>query len=93
MLSVYLLIVANGSTDSGIFITTSNNTSFPNKFKNVDHCLGFRSELTKVEGSLTFLKSAEKLEFMDIWILADSRSSIQYFSNWMTVGERPAHLS
>ncbi|GFU34326.1 RNase H domain-containing protein [Trichonephila clavipes] len=49
---------------------------------NPDHCSVFRSELIAISGDLHHaLDSCED----SIWILTDSRSSVQYLKNWLKI--------
>ncbi|GFV85840.1 RNase H domain-containing protein [Trichonephila clavipes] len=47
--------------------------------RNPDHCSVFRSELIAISGALDHALNSYK---DSIWILTDSRSSIQYLKNW-----------
>ncbi|GFY08751.1 RNase H domain-containing protein [Trichonephila clavipes] len=47
--------------------------------RNSDHCSVFRSELIAISGALDHALNSYK---DSIWILNDSRSSIQYLKNW-----------
>ncbi|GFU63516.1 RNase H domain-containing protein [Trichonephila clavipes] len=47
--------------------------------RNSDHCSVFRSELIAISGALDHALNSYK---DSIWILTDSRSSIQYLKNW-----------
>ncbi|GFX97229.1 RNase H domain-containing protein [Trichonephila clavipes] len=53
--------------------------------KNADHCFVFRPELIAISGALDHALNSNK---DSIWILADSRSSIQYLKNWPKIMER-----
>ncbi|XP_042909411.1 ribonuclease H-like [Parasteatoda tepidariorum] len=46
----------------------------------------FRSELIAIRKGLQFAARAD--HFQDIWILTDSRASIQHISNWDIVGDQ-----
>ncbi|GFY02142.1 RNase H domain-containing protein [Trichonephila clavipes] len=63
-----------GRADSTIFSNTPGN-DVKISIRNSDHCFVFRSELIAISGALDSYKDS-------IWILADSRSSIQYLRNW-----------
>ncbi|GFT02217.1 RNase H domain-containing protein [Trichonephila clavipes] len=67
-----------GRAGSGIF---SNTPESDVKFsiRNPDHCTVFRLELIAVSSALDHALSSHK---DSIWILSDSRSSIQYLKNW-----------
>ncbi|GFS65668.1 uncharacterized protein TNCV_1925061 [Trichonephila clavipes] len=47
--------------------------------RNPEHCSVFRSELSAISGALDHALNSYK---GSIWILTDSRSSIQYLKNW-----------
>ncbi|GFX96356.1 RNase H domain-containing protein [Trichonephila clavipes] len=67
-----------GRAGSGIF---SNTPEYDVKIsiRNPDHCSVFRSELIAISGALDHALNSYK---DSIWILTDSRSSIQYLKNW-----------
>ncbi|XP_042901433.2 uncharacterized protein [Parasteatoda tepidariorum] len=48
----------------------------------------FRSELIAIENGLRHVENIAEPDFKHIWILTDSKSSIQHLSNWMNVGDR-----
>ncbi|GFV84672.1 RNase H domain-containing protein [Trichonephila clavipes] len=79
-----LIIYTDGSrsdTDrvgSGIFCNTPGN-DVKISIRNPDHCSVFRLELIDVSGVLDHALNSYK---DSIWILTDSRSSIQYLKNW-----------
>ncbi|GFW64681.1 RNase H domain-containing protein [Trichonephila clavipes] len=79
-----LIIYTDGSrsdTDragSGIFSNTPGN-DVKISIKNPDHCSVFRPELIAISGTLDHALNSYK---DSIWILTDSRSSIQYLKNW-----------
>ncbi|GFX64610.1 putative RNA-directed DNA polymerase from transposon BS [Trichonephila clavipes] len=56
------------------------------KIKNPNYCSVFRSELIAISG----LQCAAQLEdrFQEIWILTDSRASIQHLANWGDIGDQ-----
>ncbi|GFV27098.1 RNase H domain-containing protein [Trichonephila clavipes] len=67
-----------GRAGSGIFSNTPGN-DVKISIMNSDHCSIFRSELIAISGALdSTLNSCKD----SIWILTDSRSSIQYIKNW-----------
>ncbi|GFU14117.1 RNase H domain-containing protein [Trichonephila clavipes] len=78
-----LIIYSEGSrsdTDragSGIFSNTPGNDVKIN-IRNSDHCSVFRTELIAISGALDHALENHK---DSIWILTDSRSSIQYLKN------------
>ncbi|XP_054711316.1 uncharacterized protein LOC129220907 [Uloborus diversus] len=81
-----ILIYTDGSKDelnntgSGVFIES---LSVQLSRRNPDNCSVFRSELIAInEGLNTILHDTK---YGDIWILTDSRSSIQYLQNWSSV--------
>ncbi|GFX29135.1 RNase H domain-containing protein [Trichonephila clavipes] len=55
--------------------------------RNADHASVFRTELTAIMSSLSFIKNIRDLAFSEIWILTDNRSSIQHLSNWPSIGD------
>ncbi|GFU40554.1 RNase H domain-containing protein [Trichonephila clavipes] len=63
-----------GRAGSGIFSNTPGN-DVKISIRNPDHCSVFRLELIAISGALNSYKDS-------IWILTDSRSSIQYLKNW-----------
>ncbi|GFU80228.1 RNase H domain-containing protein [Trichonephila clavipes] len=66
-----------GRAGSGLFSNTpGNDVKF--SIRNPAHCSVFRSEPIAISGALNFYKDS-------IWILTDSRSSIQYLKNWLKV--------
>ncbi|GFV65669.1 RNase H domain-containing protein [Trichonephila clavipes] len=67
-----------GRTGNGIFSNTHGN-DVKISIRNPDHCSVFRSELIAVSGALDYALNSCK---DNIWILTDSRSSIQYMKNW-----------
>ncbi|GFW20304.1 RNase H domain-containing protein [Trichonephila clavipes] len=76
-----LIIYTDGSrsdTGSGIFSNTPGN-DVKISIRNPDHCSVFRSELIAISGALDHALNSYK---DSIWILTDSRSSIQYLKNW-----------
>ncbi|GFT79012.1 RNase H domain-containing protein [Trichonephila clavipes] len=70
-----------GRTGSGIFsITPGNDVKI--SIRNPDHCSVFRSELIAISGALDHALNSYK---DSIWILTDSRSSIEYLKNWSKI--------
>ncbi|GBN38862.1 hypothetical protein AVEN_210583-1 [Araneus ventricosus] len=67
---------------SGIYITTHNQELKIHR-RNPDFCSVFRSELIAIDEGLDSLSSFSCSD--EIWILTDSRSSIQHSSNWHRV--------
>ncbi|GFV08040.1 uncharacterized protein TNCV_1046691 [Trichonephila clavipes] len=66
------------SAGSVIFSNTPEN-DVKISIRNTDHCSVFRSELIAISGALDHALNSFK---DSIWILRDSRSSIQYFKSW-----------
>ncbi|PRD36687.1 UNVERIFIED_CONTAM: hypothetical protein NCL1_07822 [Trichonephila clavipes] len=74
-----LIIYTDGShSDMSIFSNTSGN-DVKISIKNSDNCSVFRSELIAFSGELDQALNSNK---DNIWILTDSRSSIQHLKNW-----------
>ncbi|GFY35202.1 RNase H domain-containing protein [Trichonephila clavipes] len=67
-----------GRTGSGSFSKTPGN-DVKISIRNPDHCSVFRLELIAISGALDHALNSYK---DIIWILTDSRSSIQYLKNW-----------
>ncbi|GFV97254.1 RNase H domain-containing protein [Trichonephila clavipes] len=67
-----------GRAGSGIFSNTPGN-DVKISIRNPDHCPVFRSELIAISGALDHAVNSYK---DSIWILTDSRSSIQYLKIW-----------
>ncbi|GFS59536.1 putative RNA-directed DNA polymerase from transposon BS [Trichonephila clavipes] len=67
-----------GRAGSGIFSNTPGN-DVKISIRNSDHCSVFRSELIAIRGALDHALNSYN---DSIWILTDSRSSIQYLKNW-----------
>ncbi|GFT52842.1 putative RNA-directed DNA polymerase from transposon BS [Trichonephila clavipes] len=57
------------------------------KIKNPNFCSVFRSELTAVRRGLQYACETQ-VQFQDVWILTDSRASIQHPSNWKSIGDQ-----
>ncbi|GFV94417.1 RNase H domain-containing protein [Trichonephila clavipes] len=66
-----------GRAGSGIFSNTPGN-DVKISIRNPDHCSVFRSELIAISGALDHALNSYK---DSIWILTNSRSSIQYLKN------------
>ncbi|GFX21025.1 RNase H domain-containing protein [Trichonephila clavipes] len=66
-----------GRAGSGIFSNTPGN-DVKISIRNPDHCSVFRSQLIAISGALEHALNSYK---DSIWILTDSRSSIQYLKN------------
>ncbi|GFX90506.1 RNase H domain-containing protein [Trichonephila clavipes] len=67
-----------GRAGTGIFSNTPGN-DVKISIRNPDHCSVFRSEVIAISGVLDHALNSYK---DSIWILTDSRSSIQYLKNW-----------
>ncbi|GFV48092.1 putative RNA-directed DNA polymerase from transposon BS [Trichonephila clavipes] len=67
-----------GRAGSGIFSNTPEN-DVKISIRNPDHCSVFRLELIAISDALDHALNSYK---DSIWILTDSRSSIQYLKNW-----------
>lgn len=76
-----------GHSGSGVFIKTPS-TTFSFKYRNSNSCSVFRAELIAIEKGLGFVENIAAPDFKSIWILTDSRSSIQHLSDWRDVGDR-----
>ncbi|GFX29755.1 RNase H domain-containing protein [Trichonephila clavipes] len=72
-----------GISGSGVYIPTPSG-ALEFKIKNPNYCSVFRSELIAIRRGL---QCAAQLEdrFQEIWILTDSRASIQHLANWVTL--------
>ncbi|GFX14656.1 RNase H domain-containing protein [Trichonephila clavipes] len=55
--------------------------------RNGDHASVFRTELIAIMCGLSFINNTRDLAVSEIWILTDSRSSIQHLSNWPSIGD------
>ncbi|GFU20847.1 RNA-directed DNA polymerase from mobile element jockey [Trichonephila clavipes] len=75
-----------GISGSGVYIPTPSG-ALEFKIKNPNYCSVFRSELIAIRRGL---QCAAQLEdrFQEIWILTDSRASIQHFTNWGDIGDQ-----
>ncbi|GFT49608.1 RNase H domain-containing protein [Trichonephila clavipes] len=67
-----------GRAGSGILSNTPGN-NVKISIRNSDHCSVFRSEFIAISNALDHALNSYK---DSIWILTDSRSSIQYLKNW-----------
>ncbi|GFX36274.1 uncharacterized protein TNCV_4931871 [Trichonephila clavipes] len=67
---------------SGVHIETPDGTFDINIRNSV-----FRSEIIAIYKELKFIDTASDLVFRDIWILTDSRASIQHLSHWAAIGD------
>ncbi|GBO30562.1 hypothetical protein AVEN_112900-1 [Araneus ventricosus] len=56
------------------------------KLRNPDSCSVFRSELLAIEAGLEAILNENN--YGTVWILSDSRSSIQHLNDWNNVGDR-----
>ncbi|GBN00403.1 hypothetical protein AVEN_257800-1 [Araneus ventricosus] len=75
----------SGRTGSGVYAKAEDGLVFRCRFRNPDNCLVFRSELLAIREALNF---ALHFENSDIYILTDSKSSIQYLKNWPEIREK-----
>ncbi|GBO30305.1 hypothetical protein AVEN_47890-1 [Araneus ventricosus] len=70
---------------SGIYIKTPREVR-KIKLRNPDNCSVFRSELLAIEVGLEAILNENN--YGAVWILSDSRSSIQHLKDWNNVGDR-----
>ncbi|GBM74337.1 hypothetical protein AVEN_122149-1 [Araneus ventricosus] len=75
----------SGRTGSGIYAKADDGLVFRCRFRNPDNCLVFRSELLAIREALNF---ALHFENSDIYVLTDSKSSIQYLKNRPEIREK-----
>ncbi|GBM04396.1 hypothetical protein AVEN_35578-1 [Araneus ventricosus] len=75
----------NGNTGSGVIIKTSDAITKIKK-QNPNFCSVFRSELIAIDEALDHMISNNSS--CDIWIFTDSRSSVQFLSNWRNIGDK-----
>ncbi|GBM76618.1 hypothetical protein AVEN_196754-1 [Araneus ventricosus] len=68
----------SGRTGSGVYAKAEDGLVFRCRFRNPDNCSVFRSELLAIREALNF---ALHFENRDIYVLTDSKSSIQYLKN------------
>ncbi|GFY00378.1 putative RNA-directed DNA polymerase from transposon BS [Trichonephila clavipes] len=86
----YLKIYTDGSrgekgiSGSGVYIPTPSG-ALEFKIKNPNYCSVFRSELIAIRRSLQCAAQVEDRS-QEIWILTDSRASIQHLANWGDIG-------
>ncbi|GBM24118.1 hypothetical protein AVEN_50236-1 [Araneus ventricosus] len=73
----------SGRTGNGVY--AKDDLVFRCRFRNPDNCSVFRSELLAIREALNF---ALHFENSDIYILTDSKSSIQYLKNWSEIREK-----
>ncbi|GBN00540.1 hypothetical protein AVEN_61449-1 [Araneus ventricosus] len=76
----------SGRTGSGVYAKAEDGLVFRCRFRNPDKCSVFRSELLAIRETLNF---ALHFENSDIYILTDSKSSIQYLKSWPEIRENP----
>lgn len=70
---------------SGIYIETPQNT-FSLSHRNPDFCSVFRSELLAVDAGLDAILGGK--DYGNLWILTDSRSSMEHLYNWIYIGDK-----
>ncbi|GBO06673.1 hypothetical protein AVEN_90420-1 [Araneus ventricosus] len=70
---------------SGVYIKTPREVR-KIKLRNPDNCSVFRSELLAIEAGLEAILNENN--YGAVWILSDSRSSIQHLKDWNNVGDR-----
>ncbi|GBM90763.1 hypothetical protein AVEN_188985-1 [Araneus ventricosus] len=75
----------SGRTGSGVYAKAEDGLVFRCRFRNPDNCSVFRSELLAIREALNFVLHFEN---SDIYILTDSKSSIQYLKNWPEIREK-----
>ena len=75
----------NNQSGSGVFIRTPRGEQ-KIAIRNPDHCSVFRSELIAIEAGLRAILADRS--YGEVWILSDSKSSIQHLSDWSSVGDR-----
>ncbi|GBM34989.1 hypothetical protein AVEN_240354-1 [Araneus ventricosus] len=75
----------SGRTGSGVYAKAEDGLVFRCRFRNPDNCSVFRSELLAIREASNF---ALHFETSDIYILTDSKSSIQYLKNWPEIREK-----
>ncbi|GBO08654.1 hypothetical protein AVEN_52717-1 [Araneus ventricosus] len=84
----------SGRTDSSVYAKAEDGLVFRCRFRNPDNCSVFRSEHFAIREALNF---ALHFENSDIYVLTDSKSSIQYLKNWPEIREKtgqeiPSHV-
>ncbi|GBL61654.1 hypothetical protein AVEN_204717-1, partial [Araneus ventricosus] len=77
----------SGRTGSGVYAKAEDGLVFRCRFRNPDNCLVFRSAVLAIREALNF---ALHFENIDIYILTDSKGSIQYLKNWPEIREKTA---
>ncbi|GFU37245.1 RNase H domain-containing protein [Trichonephila clavipes] len=75
-----------GISGSGVYILTPTRVMDIN-IKNSNFCSVFRSELIVTRRGLQSACETE-VQFQDVWILTDGRSSLQHLFNWTSIGEQ-----
>ncbi|GFU17903.1 uncharacterized protein TNCV_4029241 [Trichonephila clavipes] len=78
--------VEKGILGSGVYIPTPSE-ALEVKIKPLKHCSVFRSELIAIRRGLQCSPQLED-RFQEIWILTDSRASIQHLANWGDIGDQ-----
>ncbi|GBN30271.1 hypothetical protein AVEN_58175-1, partial [Araneus ventricosus] len=91
-----------GRTGSGVYAKAEDGLVFRCRFRNPDNCSVFRSELLAIREALNFALHFENcscaikpqptnhFENSDIYILTDSKSSIQYLKIGRKFEKKPA---
>ncbi|GFY29616.1 RNase H domain-containing protein [Trichonephila clavipes] len=74
------------TTDSGVLIEVPGHVIKFQK-RNADHTSVFRTEIIAIMCGLSFINNIRDLAVFEIWILTDSRSSIQHLQNWPSIGD------
>ncbi|GFW12564.1 uncharacterized protein TNCV_818161 [Trichonephila clavipes] len=74
------------TTGSGVLIELTGRVIKLQKI-NADHASVFRTELIAIMCGLSFINNIRDLVVSEIWILTDSRSSIQHLSNLPSIGD------
>ncbi|GBO03013.1 hypothetical protein AVEN_189508-1 [Araneus ventricosus] len=72
-------------TGSSVYAKAEDGLVFRCRFRNPDNCSVFRSGLLAIREALNF---ALHFENSDIYVLTDSKSSIQYLKNWPEIREK-----
>ncbi|GFU71305.1 putative RNA-directed DNA polymerase from transposon BS [Trichonephila clavipes] len=75
-----------GISGSGVYIPTPSG-ALEFKIKNPNYCSVLRSELIAIRRGLQCAAHLED-RFQEIWILTDSRASIQHLANWDDIGHQ-----
>ncbi|GFV33745.1 putative RNA-directed DNA polymerase from transposon BS [Trichonephila clavipes] len=71
---------------SGIYIENSGQKNFYFCHRNTDFSSVFKSELTAIKLGLEAI--IIESDYGELWILSDSRSSLQHLHNWTQVGDK-----